>query len=61
MTLDCLLRCRKHSGQSESNLDWISCGYNQVVFMDHVCEGGEHGIGVKFDGLVEGEKAILKR
>lgn len=26
-----------------------------------VCEGGEHGTGVKFDGLVEGEKAILKK
>ena len=61
MTLDCLLRCRKHSGQCESNLDRISCSYNQAVFMDHVCEGGEHGTGIKFDGFDEGEKAILKK
>lgn len=29
--------------------------------MDHVCEGGEHGTGAKFDGFVEGEKAIKKK
>lgn len=31
-----------------------------MVFMDHVCEGGEQGTGAKFDGFVEGEKAIKK-
>lgn len=32
-----------------------------MVFMEHVCEGGEHGTGAKFDGFVEGEKAIKKK